>query len=412
MNAVPESEVINSDLFILKGVNVELVPNKPLYGPRGQGIDTSIRRGECVVFLGPSGCGKSTLIRLLLGLRTPDEGGITWQHLDGKSATVSEQWRPNAGVVFQRLELFSHMSALDNIRFPLSVRGINRKNGSQHFEKLAELTRLMSLDDEVLNRKPDRLSGGQRQRVAIARALSVERDVFVFDEPFASLDMPLRWELNRQLADLRRRVLAGKTIVFVTHHQDEAMALGDRILVFQNGKGIVQGADHSDGTPTAIYERPKTWFVAEFIGTPPINWIQAVKDSTTPAVQAADGSTVRVNGVTACRFSGDSSREGRIAFRPENVILSRPGDSRPDSGLSLFGEVDAITYQGAYSVVEVRLSSIVESPTIRVRCNGNCLTFAAGQPVQITVKAGDLLLFEGRKNADHGWEGDNCASAY
>ena len=240
------------------------------YGSRWilRDLNLEIQAGECVALLGPSGCGKSTALRLIAGLEQADEGGI---ELEGRclDATPAEQRR--IGMVFQSYALFPHLSVRDNLDLGLKIRGMAPAERRRRIDAVLQTVQLTHQSE----RRPQQLSGGQRQRVALGRALLRDPSLYLLDEPMSNLDAQLRDELR---PELRRLILQGpQPVLYVTHDQQEAMALADRIAVLRHGR-IEQ-----IGTPQELYHHPATRFVAGFIGRPQINWLQQ-----------ADGSTVGV----------------------------------------------------------------------------------------------------------------------
>ncbi len=221
-------------------------------------INLTIRDGEFVVFVGPSGCGKSTLLRMICGLEAITEGELM---MDGD---VVNNWSPKdrgIGMVFQSYALYPHMNVFENMAFGLQVQGLNKKEIEERIKNTAEMLQLTPL----LERKPKALSGGQRQRVAIGRAMVREPRVFLLDEPLSNLDAALRVHMRMELAELHREQAA--TMVYVTHDQTEAMTLADKIVVLN------QGRIEQVGTPLALYNTPANQFVAGFIGSPKMNFI-------------------------------------------------------------------------------------------------------------------------------------------
>jgi len=223
--------------------------------PALHGVDLHIERGEFIALLGPSGSGKTTLLRIIAGLEHQDAGRVLFEGEDVSETPVAER---GVGFVFQHYALFRHMSVADNVGFGLSVR--RRKSGLSRAairDKAKALLGMVQLDG-LGDRYPAQLSGGQRQRVALARALAIEPRLLLLDEPFGALDARVRKDLRRALRDLHRRM--GLTSIFVTHDQEEALELADRVVVMN------QGRIEQVGTPEEVYTRPATPFVASFVG--------------------------------------------------------------------------------------------------------------------------------------------------
>ena len=219
-------------------------------------LNLAVSEGECVALLGPSGCGKSTALRLIAGLDQPDQGEVI---LAGQSQSRIPAHRRRIGMVFQSYALFPHLTVRGNLSLGLKIRGASTAEQRQRVDQILEVVRLRDQAD----RQPAQLSGGQRQRVALARALLRDPLVYLLDEPMSNLDAQLREELR---PDLRRLIMGGpQPVVYVTHDQQEAMALADRIAVLRAGR-IEQ-----IGTPEQLYNAPETQFVAQFIGRPPMN---------------------------------------------------------------------------------------------------------------------------------------------
>jgi len=220
-------------------------------------VPVHVRDGELLVLLGPSGCGKSTTLRLIGGLEYPTEGKI---ELDGRDITDIPPHNRNIAMVFQDLALYSHKSVRANMAFGLKMKGVPKEERNERVEKAAELLQI----SELLDRSPATLSGGQQQRVAIGRAIVREPEAFLFDEPLSDLDAKLRATLRTEILELHQNLEA--TMIYVTHAQEEAMTLGDRIAVMNNGKV------HQIDDPDTIYAKPTNLFVARFIGNPDMNF--------------------------------------------------------------------------------------------------------------------------------------------
>jgi multiple sugar transport system ATP-binding protein len=230
-------------------------------------VSLAVEDEELLVLLGPSGCGKSTVLRIIAGLEEPTAGTI---HIGDRLVTDMEAKDRDVAMVFQSYALYPHMTVERNIEFPLRARRVPKE---QRDALVAEAARVVGLDD-LLARKPAQLSGGQRQRVALARAIVRRPQAFLMDEPLSNLDAKLRVQTRAELVELQRRLKA--TVIYVTHDQVEAMTMGHRIAILD--QGVVQQLD----PPQHVYERPANLFVARFIGTPPMNTIDGrlVSDGT------------------------------------------------------------------------------------------------------------------------------------
>jgi len=238
-------------------MSIEVRGIRHAFGPHAvlDGIDLTVAPGELVALLGPSGSGKTTLLRIIAGLEVPDEGSV---HLDGIDATQEPTQRRNVGFVFQHYALFRHLSIFENVAFGLRVRPRpSRPSEADIRDRVRQLLDLVQLGG-FASRHPDQLSGGQRQRVALARALAVEPRVLLLDEPFGALDAKVRKDLRRWLRRLHDDLHV--TSVFVTHDQEEALELSDRVVIMNHGR-IEQ-----EGTPDEVYHSPRTSFVYRFLG--------------------------------------------------------------------------------------------------------------------------------------------------
>jgi sn-glycerol 3-phosphate transport system ATP-binding protein len=265
------------------------------------GVDLSIRNGEFVVILGPSGCGKSTLLRMIAGLEAISAGEIA---IGGDVVNHKEPRERGCAMVFQNYALYPHFSVAENIGYALKVAGVPKP---ARMAKVREVARTVGLD-EYLDRKPGQLSGGQRQRVAMARAMIREPKVFLFDEPLSNLDAKLRVQMRIEIRRLHQRLAA--TSIFVTHDQIEAMTLADRIVVMN------KGAIEQVGTPEEVYAAPASLFVAEFIGSPPMNILKGrITGVGEMEIGAARYGVATPTGLGA----GD---EVLVGIRPEQIELS------------------------------------------------------------------------------------------
>ena len=275
-------------------------------------LDLVIESGAFVSLLGPSGCGKTTTLRMLAGLEQPSSGRIT---IGGRLVNELAPAQRDIAMVFQSYALYPHMSVADNIVYPLRKRGMAR---AERARKLAEASAMLHLDG-LLARKPRELSGGQQQRVALGRALVRDPAVFLLDEPLSNLDAKLRAHMRTELIELHRRI--GKTTVYVTHDQLEAMTMSDRIAVMAHG--IVQ----QYGTPDEIYRSPRNVVVAGFIGTPAMNLLDAALTGAPDGVRLTIGGLDigLPPGLLGSGAAGQQPRPVTAGLRPEDVLLAGDG---------------------------------------------------------------------------------------
>jgi spermidine/putrescine transport system ATP-binding protein len=294
-------------------------------------VTLSIRDGEFFSLLGPSGCGKTTSLRMIAGFVEPDEGRIL---LHGRDVTGDPPNRRPVNMVFQQYALFPHMSVYDNVAFGLSVKRVPR---SEHRERVEDLLRVVALEGYE-KRRPRQLSGGQQQRVALARALVNRPAALLLDEPLGALDVKLRRQMQLELKRIQHEL--GTTFVYVTHDQEEALAMSDRIAVMDAGR--VQQI----GTPREVYEQPATPFVADFIGS--LNALEIRIDEVVGGFGIARlGERDRI--VVALEAGTTAGAELRVAVRPEHVELA--GGS--ENGSRLGGTVADIVYLGMYTQLHV-----------------------------------------------------------
>ena len=272
------------------------------------GVDLEVEEGEFFVLLGPSGCGKSTLLNLIAGLERPTSGEIRYGGtvMAGPGAFTGPRGR-NVAMVFQSYALYPHLSVFGNVAFPLRIAKTPAPEIKERVEKAAAMLGITPL----LGSKPGELSGGERQRVAIARAVVRRPDVLLFDEPLSNLDAQLRLATRVQLKKLQREL--GITSIYVTHDQVEAMTLGDRVAVLKGGR--LQQLD----TPMGLYERPANRFVAQFIGSPPMNLAEGALEETPEGYAASAG------GVRLALLKDPALKAGPagIGIRPSDIEVSR-----------------------------------------------------------------------------------------
>jgi ABC-type Fe3+/spermidine/putrescine transport system ATPase subunit len=305
-------------------------------------VSFELNAGEVLTLLGPSGCGKSTTLRMIAGLEAPDEGEI-WVRgrlvASPAARIMIPPERRKVGLVFQSYAIWPHMTAADNIAYPLKLRRVDRDTIAS---KVAEIIRLVKLDG-LGGRMPTELSGGQQQRVALARALVYEPDLLLLDEPLSNLDSVLRKEMRVQLRSLQARL--GTTVLYVTHDQEEALAVSDRIAVMRAGR-IEQIA-----TPRAIYEQPATPFVAGFIGTTNLlNGSVRSRDGELAEIAFA-GTAIRTN----CA-RGNPGESVVMSLRPEALRLLAPGEAIPPGWAALNGRLGEIEYLGPVTRFSVTLA--------------------------------------------------------
>lgn len=302
-------------------------------------LNLDIGAGEFFSMLGPSGSGKTTVLRMIAGFELPSAGTV---ELNSEDVTQLAPFDRDVNTVFQDYALFGHMSVFENVEYGLRVRKIPKAERKRKVMEALDTVRLADLAD----RRPSQLSGGQRQRIALARAIVVEPKVLLLDEPLGALDLKLREQMQIELKQLQRQLAI--TFVFVTHDQEEALTLSDRIAVFNNGK-IEQL-----GTPQDLYERPKSEFVAGFVGT---SNIFTEKEST-----ALFG------------------KKGRFALRPEKVTVSE----KKKTG-SISGTIAEVIYLGSFT----RL--IIDVSGIHIKATVPSDVFHRDQTVQINMSAADLV---------------------
>ena len=305
-------------------------------------VSLSIGDGEFFSLLGPSGCGKTTTLRMIAGFEQPDEGRILLQ--DDDVTTVPPSRRP-LNMVFQHYALFPHMSIYDNVAFGLKVSRVPR---SDHRERIDKMLRVVELEG-FEKRRIRQLSGGQQQRVALARALVKEPAALLLDEPLGALDVKLRKQMQHELKRIQAEL--GTTFVYVTHDQEEALAMSDRIAVMNGGRV------EQIGSPREIYERPATPFVADFIGS--LNTLDLRADELVGSfamMRVGEGERLIVPTEAGVK-QGDSLR---IAVRPEQVQIGLPAESEPNGGSRLTGTLAEVVYLGMYTQFHV------ETPVGRV----------------------------------------------
>jgi putative spermidine/putrescine transport system ATP-binding protein len=350
---------VSTDTATRHGASIAMRGLTKRYGPvtAVDAIDLDARPGEFLTLLGPSGSGKTTTLNMIAGFVDVTEGDL---EIDGKPVADLPPYRRNIGMVFQHYALFPHMTVTSNVEYPLRQRKIGK---AARAEKVAEALRTVGLQDYG-KRMPKELSGGQQQRVALARAMVYEPRVLLMDEPLGALDKKLRDSLQLEIKRIHGEL--GTTFVYVTHDQDEALVLSDRIAVFNNAR-IEQ-----IGTPTELYEFPKSVFVARFLG-----------ESSLFHGTVEDGRSVNVGGRKVVAGRGDAERGADVAVvvRPERIGIV-VDDAETPSGNAVPGTVVQEIYLGNSRKVEVRLA---DDTVVLVRESAGDITpVTAGQQVWLT----------------------------
>ncbi|HET7716567.1 MAG TPA: ABC transporter ATP-binding protein [Bauldia sp.] len=333
-----------------------------------QNFNLSIARGEFVSFLGPSGCGKTTTLRMIAGFEVPTAGTI---RIDGRDVTDLKPNQRNVGMVFQSYALFPNLTAAENVAFGLRVAGQPREAIRKRVEEMLSIIKLPQLGD----RYPYQLSGGQQQRVALARALAVSPAVLLLDEPLSALDAKIRVSLRQEIRSLQREL--GITTVYVTHDQEEALSMSDRIVVMSEGRM------EQVGTPFDIYNYPATRFVASFVGT--LNIMDAKIVDPLSGRLAIDGQEV----VSTRGMNGVRAGETRpIALRPEAITIDGGGDDRN----RMEGTIEEVAFLGA--VVRIRVRFGENAVWLDTFNNPGVAPPARGSKATVSFGRSDLLLLE------------------
>jgi multiple sugar transport system ATP-binding protein len=333
-----------------------------------QGIDLEVEDGEFLVFVGPSGCGKSTLLRLIAGLEDISEGEL---FIDGRRANDVRPADRGTAMVFQSYALYPHMTVAENMGFALKMAGVPRAQREEQVRRTAEVLRI----SELLGRTPKELSGGQRQRVAIGRAIVRQPQVFLFDEPLSNLDAALRVNMRIELSRLHAEL--GTTMVYVTHDQVEAMTMGTRIAVFN------QGRIEQLGAPLDLYQQPANEFVAGFLGAPRINLVER------PGAGAAGAQRALWDALSA---GPAPAAAHRLGLRAEHLHLLPAGQGVP-------AQLLLAEHLGDASVLHLRVEGLAEVLHAKLGAGHGHLT--AGMAVGLRPDTAWVLAFgaDGRRLA-------------
>jgi spermidine/putrescine transport system ATP-binding protein len=333
-------------------------------------VSLEVRGGEFLTLLGPSGCGKTTLLRMIAGFESPDTGRIL---ISGRNVTALPAYERPVNTVFQQYALFPHRTVAGNVAFGLEMQRRARGEIAERVEKALEMVRLGGLGD----RRPSQLSGGQQQRVALARAVVLEPDVLLLDEPMAALDLKLRQEMRVEVKNLQERL--GITFVFVTHDQEEALVMSDRIAVMNRGRV------EQVGPPEALYDRPRTRFVADFLAVR--NLLQATVLSVASGVAA-----LRTRGGVSFQAADDGGyREGAVVWvgvRPERMRLDDGGVS---AGNTLPGTLEDEIYLGDRTDWRVRVGE--DTLTVAESAAG-ARARRRGEPVTVSFPPAAVLRLD------------------
>ncbi len=345
------------------------------------GINLNIANGEFLTLLGPSGCGKTTILRILSGFENFDAGSLL---MDGKDVSSVPPEKRQVNTVFQNYALFPHMTVFDNVAFGLKMQGLKKADIAKRVREVLQMVRL----EHLVDRKPSHLSGGQQQRVALARAIVNEPLVLLLDEPFSALDYKLRCQMQLEIKRLQRKL--GITFVFVTHDQEEAFAMSDRVVVMDNGR-IVQ-----EGSPQDIYENPANLYVARFVGE--INILPAT------IVAKKDGDLYEIS-VQETLFTVPSKRnfnvndKVNVLIRPEDLRIYHTYEERPEPNAPILrAHIEETVYKGATVDIHIKLEN--QGPSLIgaefFDEDGLDINYVEGEDVYVTWVSGweVLLPFE------------------
>ena len=334
-----------------------------------KGISLCVRKGDFVTLLGSSGCGKTTLLRIIAGLTEPDGGQVL---LEGRDVLGQPPEKRDVNTIFQNYALFPHMTVYQNVAYALKIRGVGKPELDRRVREMLSLVQMEGSERKT----PAQLSGGQRQRIAIARALINEPKVLLLDEPLGALDLQLRRQMQYELKKLQKQL--GTTFIYVTHDQEEAINMSDRIVLLHDG-GIEQ-----QGTPNEIYDHPRTSYAARFVGS--ANVLHGTAEHI-------DGSSVTLRndcGTMLSLTDGSQIRSGgslSLAVRGENIEISR---EKP-AGASICGVVEANSYVGGMLRIPVRLCAGTE---VIITRQGIHFDFSAGETVHLSWPAEAAVLVD------------------
>ncbi|MCM3706947.1 MULTISPECIES: ABC transporter ATP-binding protein [Cytobacillus] len=332
-------------------------------------LDMTINDGEFVALVGPSGCGKSTTMLMIAGIYKPTSGNL---YFDGQLVNDLEPKDRNIGMVFQSYALYPHMTVLDNIAFPLKQQKVPKEERYERAKNAADMVHL----GHLLDRKPSQLSGGQQQRVALARAIVKKPKVLLLDEPMSNLDARLKIEMREEISRIQKEL--GITAIMVTHDQEEAMTTADRVAIMKEGELIQYSS------PMELYNRPKNYFVAQFIGNPPMNFLKsqlAVKDGKCQFY--INDTTVDLNNHLPKIKSHNSIKDIYAGIRPYDLKLGQKGD------ITLDGVVSLVEPTGHSKMVNVKVGDD------RIRFFADPLQkIERGSKITLTASISSIHLFD------------------
>jgi putative spermidine/putrescine transport system ATP-binding protein len=331
-------------------------------------FDLDIGKGEFVSLLGPSGCGKTTVLRMVAGFEAPSAGNIIIENDDITHLRPSQR---NIGLVFQSYALFPNLSVAQNVAFGLKVARLDKAVIDQRVGEMLSLIGLPKLGE----RYPFELSGGQQQRVALARALAVRPRVLLLDEPLSALDAKIRVSLRREIRDIQREL--GITTIFVTHDQEEALSISDRVVVMNQGRAEQVGAPHD------IYNRPTTRFVANFVGT--LNTFEAIVKDSKMGIVAIGNTTLKLANGNLVQKKNDTIT---LALRPEALQLGR----QRTPSVTLSGTIEDVQFLG--SVIRLRVAIGGQSVSLDTFNRIDAAPPAIGSTAQVAFQPSDLILLQ------------------
>ncbi|WP_112724228.1 sn-glycerol-3-phosphate ABC transporter ATP-binding protein UgpC [Rhizobium mayense] len=328
-------------------------------------ISLSIEDGEFIALVGPSGCGKSTLLRMIAGLEEITDGDVS---IGGQVVNAMTPRERNIAMVFQSYALYPHMTVAENMGFNLKLSGETKQVIEQRVNEAARMLDLTKL----LDRKPAQLSGGQRQRVAMGRAIVRNPAVFLFDEPLSNLDAKLRVQMRSEIKALHQKVQT--TSIYVTHDQIEAMTLADRIVVLN------QGRIEQQGTPIELYRKPANLFVAGFIGSPAMNFLDGTVEGVdgAPAVRLKDSTPIRIAGERRVK----AGQSVKVGLRPEHLSLASAGS--PLTGQTLLVEPTGAQTHVLFDLAGEQVTAVVDGEA----------PVRYGQPLNVSVSPEQVYVFD------------------